>query len=121
MDVREALRRKMRESALDPIEQLSMLLIGELGDGESLDDLRRSLTARAKTHRRAVLRDLDKIDFALSEALPPGELLRLVTGYANRRIEPPTDEAARAWLEEVADVVRSVLSHTLESEGQPPG
>ena len=71
------------------------------------------LMSAAKTHPGSILDGAEAIEEVLQNPQEPGSLYHLVTYDGNRRLNEQTDEAAAAWLAQLAAELRKWL-------GEPP-
>lgn len=71
------------------------------------------LKSAAKTHPGSILEGAEAIDEVLQTPPEAGSLYQLVAYDGNRRLPEQTDEAAAAWLAELATDLRGWL-------GEPP-
>ncbi|SNY34592.1 hypothetical protein [Paractinoplanes atraurantiacus] len=92
------------------MEKVRLFLGIEVADAASLDEVRWEAQQVALTTTRGVRQDLTAIESVLAEQHAPGALLHLVEGYGNRRLPESTDEAAAAFLAQVAGILRSVIA-----------
>jgi len=56
---------------------------------------------------RTIIDGVEGIEEILASPLEPGTLARLVAEDANRGLDDPSDEGARAWLQDLANRVRA--------------
>lgn len=107
----ESMRRRLAEQRTEPaIDQVQSFLQGHFGDAYSLDEVREEFESTARVTTRGLQRDLDALERLLCTPLLPGEMSRLVAWHANWVLDDPSDEAARVFLEQVAEMVRQVIA-----------
>ncbi|MGH2354612.1 MAG: hypothetical protein ACRDI2_22555 [Chloroflexota bacterium] len=115
--IRARLRERERELASEPpLETVATFLSGFCAAAESLEAVRTDLSRIAATHPGSVRRYLDALDSVLAEPSPEGMLAQVVALEANWVLDDPSDAGARAWLEELASLIRDVL----DQAGAPP-
>lgn len=92
-----------------PLVEARKFLAAHWNDADGLAEIRNGLEGEIAVNPKYVIRGLDAIERLLEGASPPGTLRDLVLWSANQPLGQPSDEAARAWLEETASFVRDVL------------
>ncbi|MDQ0366560.1 hypothetical protein [Catenuloplanes indicus] len=97
------------KNAMPPMEVLREFLMGDVADF-SLDEVRDNLAEIARGSTRSHERALAAIEAVLTDPPPAGELLHLVSWYANRALRDKTDAGAAGFLREVADILRDVIT-----------
>jgi len=84
---------------------------GYVEDAEDFDEIGAAVRRTARTNDCYLRQYLAALDTVLAEQQPPGTLLRLVEGDANWGIDHDrSDAGAAAFLHELADLLRSVIS-----------
>lgn len=111
---RDELRRMLQERAQaaasrPPLEEARGFLRHYWAD-DSADEVRQMLERRCAESPQVMARHLRALDAVLADPPAEGVLTNLVLWDANVALEPPTDEAAAAWLARAADMLRSVLA-----------
>lgn len=111
-EITEPLRRRAAELARQPpLETVRDFLRGHVCDAESFDEIRADLRRLAAFNTRGLDRYLRAFDAILAEPQMPGLLCRLVAWEANWVLDDATsDEAAAAFLQHLADMLREVLA-----------
>jgi hypothetical protein len=113
--------RKMAQAALErdrsmsPLDAVKDFLQTFFFDADSLEEVRRVLTALAAQNDRLVVRGLSGLERLLADPPSDGTLSRLVAFDANRSLDDPSDNGATEWLQKVAEMVRGVLAQRRES------
>jgi hypothetical protein len=93
-----------------PLETVAWFLRGYCADAGGTEGIRAEIAASAGTHPRPIFRALQALEAVLAGPPPPeGTLARLVAWDANQGLEDESDAGARAWLQELAALVRDVL------------
>ncbi|QYN38801.1 hypothetical protein K1T35_17290 [Pseudonocardia sp. DSM 110487] len=110
--IAERLRRRAAElEQRPPLETLRDFVRGHVDDAESLDEIRTDLRRLAAVNTRSLKRALRAFDAILAEPQSPGLLSWLVAWDANWVLDDETsDEAAAAFLRQLADILREVLA-----------
>jgi hypothetical protein len=109
--IAESLRaRSAEKEARPPLEKVRSLLHGHVADGRGWSGVRDELEMTSQHSTRSLRQGVDAIEATLVEKLPPGTLLRLVAGEAGWPLDDdPTDAGAADFLQDLADLIRSVL------------
>lgn len=106
----ESLRRRAEQLARQSsIETVRSLLRGQVADASSLEEVQGDFRLIAKSTVRGLRRDLAALEEVLSGPTEPGELAKLVEWDANWVLDEPTDDAAVAFLGQLADLLREVI------------
>jgi hypothetical protein len=94
---------------VDPVEGTRAFLRAHLSDALTVHEALEHVARLASSHPRTVVRDLAAMEALL--AAPPDDytISALVARDANRGLDDPSEEAARAWLADLAARVREVL------------
>jgi hypothetical protein len=115
----ESMRRRAEElERQPPLEKVRAFLGAYVNDMDSMDEVRANIWLTASSRTRWLKLDMQALDAVLAEPQPPGVLAELVAWVANWRLDDPSDEGARAFLRQIADVLREVLA---EAEQRPRG
>lgn len=114
MDLEE-FRRKMQDRAQaaasrPPLDEARGFLRHYWSDALDAGEVRRTLERRCANNPDVMAGHLRALDAVLASPPADGELTTLVVWDGNVPLEPPTDEAAAAWLAGAADMLRSVLA-----------
>jgi hypothetical protein len=80
-----------------------------VADALSLEEVKEHLTRYGRGFPQVLEKNLKDLEAVLSSELPWGTLLELVILDANIGLDDPSEESARVWLENLADLVRSVI------------
>lgn len=113
--VRAMLQAKLNAPPDPPLEAARKFFNAFFSD-EDWEEAKERLTKRAALNPRSVLAGLVGVEGLL--AYPPAEsgvLFEMVAWDANWVLEDKTDDGAKAWMREVAEMVREVLGSK-----QPP-
>ena len=113
--VRAMLQAKLNAPPLPPLEAAKKFFNAFFSD-EDWEEAKERLVKRASLNPRSVLMGLAGIEGLL--VAPPAErgvLFEMVAWDANWVLEDKTDEGAKVWMREVAEMVREVLG-----DKQPP-
>jgi hypothetical protein len=114
--VRAMLQAKLNAAPALPLDAAARFLRSFFAD-DSWEEAKEAIAALAAINSRFILAGLAGIEGLLAD--PPdkqGVLYNLVMWDANTGLDHnPTDEGAKAWLKEVAEMVREVLG-----DKQPP-
>ena len=113
--VRAMLQAKLDAPPSPPLEAAKKFFNAFFSD-EDWEEAKERLAKRTSLNSRSVLAGLAGIEGLL--AAPPAErgvLFEMVTWDANWVLEDKTDEGAKVWMREVAEMVREVLG-----DKQPP-
>jgi hypothetical protein len=93
-----------------PLETVAWFLSGYCADASGMEGVRAEVASSVATHPKPIFRALEALDALLTGPPPPeGTLARLVAWDANQGIEDESDAGARAWLEQLAVLIRDVL------------
>ena len=108
----EPRRRRIAElERQPPLETVRDFVGGHVSDAESLDEVRADLRRLAAFNTRGLKRSVRAFDAILAESQPAGLLSKLVAWDANWVLDDDTsDDAAAAFLRELADILREVLA-----------
>lgn len=108
-DASENLKSKLNATPKTPLEETRKFLrrywSDEDGSDTIYDDMKRTISLSPKP----ITAGLQAIEALLKAPLPEGTLLHLVVWDANHPLEEATEEAARAWLQEIAEFTREVI------------
>ena len=97
-------------AARSPLETVRDFLRGHVTDTEGLDEVRADLEQVAHFDTMSLRQDLVAIESVLAESHPDGTLARLVGWDANWVLDDPSDSGAAAFLEELGQIVRTVIA-----------
>lgn len=112
----EPMRRVYEERmARSPEQWVRDFLGGFFADAYDLDEVRQQLRDVAVTHPESLRRELAALEAFLAQPVPDGLLARLVGWEGNWVLDDPSDDGARVFLGEVADMLREVIA-----EAPPP-
>src|SRR4029450_2956939 len=109
VDMPEHLRAKMNAPPGPPIAEARKFLRSYWGDEGETAAVRDDMARTIALSPRDVIRGLQASEALLRDPPPPGTLVDMVLWDANHPMSSGTDEAARAWLSEQAEMVREVL------------
>jgi hypothetical protein len=116
-------RLRARERELDeapPLETVTWFLRAFGADAGGLEGFRDEVESTVATNPRPVVRGLKALEALLAgPPLPEGTLARLVAWEANQGLDDPSDAGARAWLEDLAALVRDALDQPEEPPQGP--
>ncbi len=113
--VRAMLQAKFNAPPAPPLEAAAKFFRSFFSD-ETWEEAREGIASQVASNPRSVLAGLAGVEGLLADPpAEPGVLFEMVSWDANKPLENPTDEAAKAWLREVAEMVREVLG-----DKQPP-
>ena len=115
MDLPEKFRARLNAPPDISLEAARKFIHFYYADAISTDEVREHLVRTAARNPRGVRDGLLNIEALLSYPQEKGILSNLVAVYANKILEDPNDEGAKAWLHEAAQLIRNVLG-----EKQPP-
>lgn len=104
----ETLKRKMLARMAhepSPLERVQWLLQYLVASGDAAE-LERQVTLIHGVNPHKIEEAIAALDTIAAGAHPPGFLRDLVLHDANRRLDDPSDAAARAWLTELAETLR---------------
>ncbi len=114
----ESMRRRAEElEQQPPLEKARAFLGTHVNDMISLDEVRASVRLNAASRIRWLRLDLHALDTLISEPQPPGLLAELVAWDANWVLDDPSDEGAKAFLRQIADILREVLAEAERARG----
>lgn len=107
----EAMQRRMAErDAQSAIDVVRNFLGALLGDALSIEEVRDDLTEVAHRNTRSHKRYLKALETVLAEEQEPDVLAQAVGWYGNWVLDDPSDAGARAFLEELAEMLRQVIA-----------
>lgn len=106
--LRKRLEARLNAPPPPAIERLRTFLASYVASGD-----REMLKSAAKTRPGSILDGAEAIEEVLQGPLEPGSLYHIVSYDGNRRLAQQTDEAAAAWLAQLAADLREWL-------GEPP-
>jgi hypothetical protein len=111
----DKLRDRFLQRPVPSLDDAKRFLHRYWGDEGILDAVRKDLANTVAITPRSVIRGLQSIESLLQNPPPEGTLLDLVTWQANHPLDDPSEENAREWLRQMAELVRDVLGDL-----QPP-
>lgn len=109
MPLRDELAARMHASTQNPFEAAAKFLRIFFSDADGLDEARAHLARMAGINQRSLTQGLAGIESLLAAPPPDGRLSYLVAVEANWPLEDPSDEGAKLWLREIAQLIRDVL------------
>lgn len=113
--LREAMRRRAQERAQRPaLDVVRSLLSTHFGDAEGEEEVERHLRSQAEYTTAGLRQELVALEDVLGQPQEAGVLADIVAWDANWVLDDPSDEGARVFLREFADLVRRVIE---EAEG----
>jgi len=113
--VRAMLQAKLNAPPDPPLEAAKKFFNTFFSD-ESWEEAREGIASLAAFNPRSILAGLAGVEGLLADPpAEPGVLSDLVAWEANWVLDDPSDEGAKVWLREVAEMVREVLG-----DKQPP-
>jgi hypothetical protein len=106
----EPMRRRMAEKRTDsPLAQVRDFLQSFFGDAMSLAEVQATLRMLASTNTRSIHLALSAIEQVVADPMMESELARLVGWDGNWVLEDPSNAGAKAFLQQVAGMLREVL------------
>jgi hypothetical protein len=109
-ELRERLRARLNAPPDPPLEATRKFLQSYCSDADSLDEIRSHVANMLAINPRTILEGLAGIEGVLANPTGQAEsLLYLVENDGNWRIEGHSEEGARAWLQEMAQLLREEL------------
>ena len=108
-DTRERLGRVLNAPPDPPLEATRKFLQSYCADEDSLETIRAAVRRMAAINRRTLVVGLEGIDSLLENPVKEGVLAQLVAYDAGWVLDDPSDAGARAWLKDVAQMVREEL------------
>ena len=109
MDIPDKIRAASDEQSASSLDAARKFLHIYYADTVSVEETRRHLVSTAAMNPRTILEGLAGIEALLAQPPAPGTLSRLVAIDANENIDDPSDEGARIWLQEAAQLARDVI------------
>lgn len=98
--------------AKDALEATRSFVHGYWADTDGLEQVRSELANVARRNPHQLEQSLAALQVVLQENYPDGTLARLVAWDANWPLEDPSDNGAKAFLTQVAGIVRDVIDST---------
>ena len=93
------------------LEAVQRFLRAYFGDADGIDEVRLQMERATARNPKAYVRDLLAIeDLLVYPPAEPGVLSNLVAWDANWVLDDPSDEGAKQFLREVAEMIRDILS-----------
>jgi len=99
-------------AARSPMETVRDFLRGHVTDTAGLDEVHANLRQVAQFDTVSLRQDLAAIESVLADPPSDGTLARLVGWDANWVLDDPSDSGAAAFLEALADLLRTVIDET---------
>lgn len=109
-ELRKHLQEQLNRPPLSPLEATRHFLQTYCYDAMSLDEVRSLLMKRARVNTRPITDGLRGIEDLLLEEHSEGTLAKLVAMDGNRMLNDSSDIGARTWLEDIASIIREVLT-----------
>lgn len=109
-EIRARLRARANVPELPPLDRTRAFLRSYCTDADSLDEIGDELARDAPRDPVRLRHALDGMEVLLAEPQPDGTLSHLVAIDANRSLADPSDEGAREYLRQLADVLRQALA-----------
>lgn len=107
----ESMRHTLEEfNARMPLDHVRNFLRGHFSAAQDLDEVLRDLRNVASFSTLGLQRDLEALEIITTASLPDGVLAQLVGWDGNWVLEDPSDEGAKAFLHEVASMLRHVTA-----------
>jgi hypothetical protein len=104
------MRQRIEElNARTPVEHVRSFMRGHFSGADGIEEVRRDLR-NVSPGRFGLQRDLEALEELLSTPLPDGLLAQLVGWDGNWVLDDPSDTGARAFLIDVAKMLRAIIA-----------